>query len=173
MTQILQRVYRTDTGAIGTTRSATQVFQAVYDPTKSAIRITAPDMPTWVKVQLAHSVFQTGATTKAVDLYTLPIGGVVHDVKIVLDTEFVAGDVDAFATYTISVGTGSSAAKYLSAYNCHQAAGATTFAFGGVKNSESNTATTVLKATATSSGANLSASTAGKAYVYLLVSQTN
>lgn len=119
----------------------------------------------WRKYTLAYSAFSTAGLTNSIDLFTLPAGGTILAVKMKHSASFIGG---AIATYTISVGITGTLAKYLAAFNVFQATGATVQSHGATIGGESHTASTLIKATATSTGANLSAATAGSVDVWVL-----
>lgn len=123
----------------------------------------------WVKVGVAisHTAFQTAALTNSITLFTLAAAGVIHAVKIKHSVAFAGA---AIASYTLSVGIGGTLAKYASAFDVFQAVSNTAFQLSAVTGSENNGATTPILITATSTGANLSASTAGTVDVWALLS---
>lgn len=68
-----------------------------------------PQSPQWIKVTKAYTDFATGALTNDISIYTMPIKGYIHDVKIVPTTAFSGGTISAV---TISVGKSGSLTKY-------------------------------------------------------------
>lgn len=126
--------------------------------------------PQWVKVAsaLSHTAFQTAAATNTITLFTLAIAGVIHATKIKQSASFTGG---AIATYTLSIGIGGNLTKYGSAFDVFQAPSNTAFQVSAVTGSENHGATTPIVITATSTGANLSASTAGAVDVWVLLSR--
>jgi hypothetical protein len=166
-TQVIVRCFTGN--ALRVRYSAAQAFRASWDPTKQALRVTSDEVPTWIKISLSYTHFSTGGLTKTIDLYELPAGGVVEDVKIRHSASFTGGTISA---YTIQVGILGTLNKYLSAFNVFQAPSGTAFAFGGVKGSENQLTPTMLKVTATSTTANLDAATTGAVDIWLKVSRT-
>lgn len=128
--------------------------------------------PMWVKVGVAipFQIFQTAATTINVNLFTLPIGGIIHGVKIKHSTAFAGTSITAV---TLSVGIAGTVAKYASAFDVFQAVSGTAFQLSNTFGAESMTATTQMTATMTSTGANLSSLTAGTVDIWALMSATN
>jgi hypothetical protein len=128
--------------------------------------ITAANgLPTWHKYTKAYTDFSTAALTNNIDLFTLPAGGVIQAVKLKHSVAFTGG---AISSYTISVGITGTLAKYLAAFNVFPAVTATNHSHGNTIGGESHTASTVIKAAATSVGANLSAATAGSVDIWVL-----
>lgn len=128
--------------------------------------------PVWVKVgnALSHTAFQTAATTNSITLFSLAAAGVIHAVKIKHSTAFAGA---AIATYTLSVGIVGTVAKYASAFDVLQAVSNTAFQLSSVLGSENNAAAVNIVVTATSTGANLSVSTAGVADIWVLLSKAS
>lgn len=124
----------------------------------------------WVKVgvALSHVAFQTAGTTQSITLFTLPAAGTIHAVKIKHSTAFVGGAITA---YTLSVGIAGTLAKYATAFDVFQAVSNTAFQTTGVTGAENNSAGTAILITATSTTANLNASTAGIVDVWALLSK--
>ncbi len=125
--------------------------------------------PAWVKVgdAIPHTAFQTASTTNAIALFTLPAGGVIHATKIKHSTTFAGASISAL---TISVGIAGTNDKYASAFDCLQAVSGTAFETSDGLYSESHTATAAITVTAVSTGANLSALSAGVVDVWCLLS---
>ena len=127
-----------------------------------------PGVPTWVHVAtIGHAAFSAAATTKAVNLFTLKAGQIIHGIKTKHSTAFSGGAISA---YTISVGISGTAAKYAAAFDVHQAVSATAFQLTSDFVSESAGADTQVTATATSTGANLSAATQGSVDIWAYIS---
>ena len=133
--------------------------------------------PTWQKVTKSHTDFQAASTTKDIEIYSAPAGTVVHAVKIKHSTQFAG---TGFLDYTVSVGVSGDLNFFAGAYSVAQPVTAQHYyltllaAGGGTLNSNANapshTASTSIRAQATSSGANLNQSTAGSVDIWLLVS---
>lgn len=123
--------------------------------------------PSWVKVTLAFGAFSAAALTANANLYSLPAGGVLHAVKIKQSASFTGG---AVASCTVSVGIAGNVSKYASAFDVFQAPASNTFQVTGTVGGEDQASAAQLTATATSTGANLNALTAGSVDVWLLIS---
>lgn len=119
------------------------------------------------KVTLTYEDFATAATTNTINLgFTLPAGGELHRVTMQPVTLFSGG---ALSGYSIKVGKTGDLDKYLMDQSVFT--GATLPLAVQLSNViESMTTTTVLKATATSTGANLSAATAGEVDIFIYYS---
>lgn len=126
----------------------------------------------WQKVGdgLLYTAFQTAATTKSNALFTLNAAGIIHAVKVKHSTAFAGG---AIATCTISVGKSGENDRYASAFDVMSAVSATNYFIDERTVGESHTATTAVTVTAVSTGANLSALTAGEVDIWALISQAS
>lgn len=123
--------------------------------------------PRWVKVgTVTFGTFSTAGLTNTVAIFTLPPGGVIEAVTINPTTAFSGG---AIGSYTISVGNAGNHVKYTPAQNVFTGAGYTDSFLPGSE-SMTNGGGTQIVATATSTGANLNAATAGSADIYVKVS---
>ncbi len=122
----------------------------------------------WVKVgnALPYTAFQTAATTKTNTLFSLIAAGVVHAVKMKASTAFVGASISAL---TMKVGVGGND-KYASDYDMLAAVSATNFSLNESMGTESHTGSTAITITATATGANLSALSAGVLDVWALLS---
>lgn len=127
-------------------------------------------VPVWVKVGVAisHVAFQAAATTNSITLFTLIPAGTIHAVKIKHSTAFGGGAITA---YTLSVGIAGTLAKYATAFDVFQAVSNTAMQMTGVTGTENNGAGTAILITATSTTANLNASTTGAVDVWVLLSK--
>lgn len=123
--------------------------------------------PQWIKITKSYSDFSTAGLTNDISIYTLPIKGYIHDVKIVPTTAFSGGLISA---YTVSVGTSGSLAKYAIAANTFT--GNTTLAavHAPIAGLESTSGTTDIRAQAVAITGLLNTATAGSVDIYLLVS---
>lgn len=121
--------------------------------------------PKWIKVTKTFSDFSTAALTNTIDIYTLPIKGVMHSVQVNSSITFSGGTI---AAYTVSVGIIGTLAKYAIAANVFT--GATLPTINIIAGVESVSATTTIKATAISTVGNLNAATQGSVDIWLLVS---
>lgn len=127
-------------------------------------------VPVWVKVgnAISHVALQTAATTNSITLFTLAAAGTIHAVKIKHSTAFGGGAITA---YTLSVGIAGTLAKYASAFDVFQAVSNTAMQTTGVTGAENNGAGTAILLTATSTTANLNASTVGVVDIWALLSK--
>lgn len=126
--------------------------------------------PTWIKVgsALAYTSFQTAATSLSVTLFSLVAGGIISGIKIKHSTAFAGAAISAV---TMEVGTVGTTDLYAPAFDVLQATGAGVFSLSGVLGSESHTAATNILVTARSTGANLSALSAGVVDIWALLSK--
>lgn len=122
------------------------------------------------KVSLTYADFATAATTNTIDLgFTLPANGILHMITGQIVTNFSGGAISA---YSLKVGITGETDKYLHDQSVFTGADVPlTTTFGG--EIESTTTTTALKITATSTGANLSAATAGEISYWIYYSTLN
>lgn len=131
-----------------------------WDGTKHCDVTKANFSPQWTKTAITRAMIQTAATTNTITLVTLPIGSVVH--AVILDvTAFSGASISALA---LDVGISGTATKYINGAN-----GLVT----GSSNSttvyvESRSGTTAVQLKATSTGADLSALSAGSANAFVL-----
>ncbi len=123
--------------------------------------------PRWVKVTKTRQDFSAASTTNDISIYTLPIKGYIHDVKIVPNTAFSGGGI---ASYTLSVGISGSLAKYAVATDVFTGNTTVSAVHTPLIGLESLSATTTIRAQATSTGADLSDASAGAVTFYLLIS---
>lgn len=123
--------------------------------------------PSWIKITKAYTDFSAAALTNDISIYTLPIKGYIHDVKVIPATAFSGGLI---AAYTISVGIASSLAKYAVAVNTFTGNTSTNLVHAPIAGLESTSGTTDIRAAAISVTGLLNAATAGSVNIYLLVS---
>lgn len=149
---------------------ANQAIKECVDPTRKALRVFSEGYA-WRQFTLTHADFQEAGLEKTIELFSLPAGSIPHGVKIKHSVAFSGG---AIATYTIQVGITGTLNKYLSAFNVHQAPGdaakALQFVALASLNEESPSAATSIKVTATSTVADLDASTAGSVDIWVWTS---
>lgn len=127
-------------------------------------------VPRWKKVALTYTDFQDASTTKQAALFTLPAAAVVHAVKIKPGTAFAGTSI---TDVKISVGTTGVPTKYAAAYDVDAAPGDAVFQLSTTVGGETHAvAGTALVAQAVSTGANLSALSAGAVDVWVLYSVT-
>jgi hypothetical protein len=160
-----------DIGASGATRprnlyvAGTGTFGGAV--TAASVTVSAGMVPQWVKVTIPYTSFSTAATTNTITAYTLAAAGVIHAVKIKHSTAFSGGAITA---YTVSVGYSTDTTRYGPPFNVFQTVAGTTFQINDTFETFDHGATATINATATSTGANLSAATAGSVDIWLLVS---
>lgn len=133
-----------------------------------AIFTPLPKQPTWFKVgkDLSHTSFQVAAVTKTNILTVLGASAFVHGIKLKHSQAFAGTGITA---YTLSVAWAGEVATLLPAYNVLQATGAETFSIASNFDSKNQNGIN-LEITAISTGANLSASTAGVVDIWALLS---
>lgn len=126
---------------------------------------------TWIKVgdALSYTTFQTAATSKSNTLFSLIAGGIISGIKIKHSTAFAGTLITAV---TMEVGVVGITDEYSSpAFDVFQVVSATAFGLYNSVGSESATAATNILITARSTGANLSALSAGVVDVWALLSK--
>jgi len=127
-------------------------------------------VPRWKKFTVTHTQLQAAATTNNITLFTLPGHGVIHAVKMKHSAAFTGGAISA---YTINIGITDNLTKYTIPHNVFQAPGDTVMQLDTTAGFETaNSSGKDIKIAATSTGANLSASTAGSIDVWVLYSVT-
>lgn len=114
--------------------------------------------PEWKCVTRDFSHFQYAGTSKTSTIFTLPPNGLIHNVKIKHKISFRGTSISAC---TISVGIVSAATKYAHALDVYQTVSATAYSIHDGVAGESCADSTAIIATATSTGANLSALSTG------------
>lgn len=125
-------------------------------------------VPSWQKVTVAYTdLSAAGVFTNTFSFTSLPAGAIVHGVKIKHSTSFTGG---AITSYKVSIGDGTTADAYASAFNVFQGTGSSTYQltnlFVGVDQSTGPN----MHITATSTGDTLDHATQGSVDVWVLVS---
>jgi hypothetical protein len=135
----------------------------------NAGRASANVAPQWYKATKTYADFSTAATTNSLTILPLVAGGTIHNVRIKQSTSFSGGSISA---YTVGVGIVGDTGRYGAAFDVFQAVGNSTQQLSQANSlsSPSGGSTVNIAATATSTGANLSAATAGSVDIWLLVS---
>lgn len=128
--------------------------------------------PTWTKVQKTHTDLQTAATTNDIAIYSLAAKEVLHSVVIKTTTAFAGTGI---VGYVLDIGKTGDLTRYLTNYNGMTAVSDTNFGVGNgvisaLPRPEDFGSATSVRLKATSTGANLNASTAGALDIYLLTS---
>lgn len=118
----------------------------------------------WAKYTVTYSQLAAAATTNSITLFSLPAKYLIAGVIIKHSTAFSGGSISA---YTVSVGITGSLAKYAAAYNVFQAVSSNTAQLSGSFNMEDFSSATNILITATSTGANLNAATAGSVDIWV------
>jgi len=126
----------------------------------------SPNQLQWQKFTVTHTPLQTAATSNAITMFDLIPGGIIHGVKLKHGVAFAGGSLSA---YSLSIGIGGNATKYLGASDVFVAPGSSAY-LSSVVGTESQTAVTPILLTSTSVGDNLSASTGGTVDVWILIS---
>ena len=123
--------------------------------------------PVWLKTTLAYTDFAAAALTNTITLTGISAKTMIHQTVIKHSTAFSGG---AIASYTVSIGVAGSNSKYAVPFNVFQAVSNTARSITQADDVESFTGSSTIQATATSTGANLSAATTGSVDVWLLIS---
>lgn len=123
--------------------------------------------PVWTKYTISHTSLQAGATSNDIELVNLPQKTMIHQVVLKHSTAFAGTSITA---YTVSVGIASNFTKYTSAFDVFQSVSNTARSITQSEDVESFTGATSIRIQAISTGANLSASTAGSVDVWVLSS---
>lgn len=122
--------------------------------------------PRWRKYTVAYTAILAAATSEQEALFTLPAGGIVHAVKIKHSAAFAGTGITAL---TASVGIAGDGDKYAAAFDVFQAAGDAVLQLSATPAAESHdSGGTAVVAEFTSTGANLSALTAGSVDIFVL-----
>ena len=127
----------------------------------------SPYGPAWTKYTVSHAALQTAATTNNITLYTAAANTMIHQVLIKQSTAFAGTSITA---YTVSIGITGDLTKFATDYDVFQVVSDTARSITQVNDIPSFSGTTLIKIQATSTGANLSASTAGSVDVWVLAS---
>lgn len=161
------------------------------DPVSGIVRITPEDLnriseftleavpslpeaiPAWFHYEVTAAELAAAATTNNIELVELPAGAIVHAAKIKHGEAFAGGAISA---YTLSLGVATDLDRYSggTTVNVADAPAADNYDVklpdGGLLRGESHDLPWSLRVAATSTGANLSAATAGYAEIWLLLS---
>lgn len=123
--------------------------------------------PRWIKVTKSYTDFSTAGLTNDISIYTLPVKGYIHDIKIVPTTAFSGGLI---ASYTISVGISGALTKYAIATDVFTGNTTLTTVHTPLVGLQDTSSTTDIRAQAISVTGLLNAATAGSVDIYLLIS---
>jgi hypothetical protein len=157
-----------DTSTFSAAAEATQVAAgtAIYAITMPVL----DERPKWIQVgNLTFADFSKAATTNTLNLFNLEPRGIVLGVKIKHTIAFAGPSISA---YTVSVGDVGTVDLLASAFDVLQAFGSTNFQLSQNFYGEDNAIPTVIQATATSTGANLSVATAGQVNIWALLAKS-
>ena len=127
-------------------------------------------IPQWIKITKSYSDFSAASLTNDISIYTLPIKGYIHDVKIIPTVAFSGGLVSA---YSLSVGISGSLVKYSAATNVFTGNSTMNTVHTPLAGLESVSSTTDIRSQAVAITGLLNTATAGSADFYLLVSILN
>jgi hypothetical protein len=123
--------------------------------------------PSWTKYTVSESAFTAAATSEDIELFSLAAKGVIHAVVIKHTTAFSGGSLTGF---TLSVGISGNLTKHASAFDVFQATGNTISQTSNTVDVEDFSSAVSIRLAAVSTGANVSAATAGSVDVYVLTS---
>lgn len=123
--------------------------------------------PAWTKYTFSHTAFQTAALTNSITLFSLPAKTMIHNIAIKHSTSFAGPGI---VSYTISAGIVGNTTKYASAFDVFSAVASSNFQTSADNQAEDFSSSTTIQLTATSTGANLSASNAGSVDVWVQTS---
>ncbi len=124
--------------------------------------------PVWKKYTVTYAALAAASLTNNIELFSLPGGGVIHDVVIKPQTSFLGGLISA---YTLSVGIATNFVKYAAAFNTFQAPGDAVAQLSTVQGFENCVAATSIRVTAISVTGLLNAATQGSADIWVLASR--
>jgi len=136
-------------------------WRTVYAQALNASTATG-NIPTWQKVTLAYTSFQTAAASASITAFSLPAKGAIQAVHIGNPTAFAGGGISAV---NLTIGNGTDSEKYVVSLAVNTSTIAETYQAIGV---EDLTAATNIIATLSATGANLDSLTAGQVDVYFL-----
>lgn len=160
--------------AIGQTRTTARAMALVLysqgqDASSNWLAGASLNSLRWIRETVTFAQFSAAAATNAVTLFALPPKGCVHAVRIKHSVAFGGGAISA---YTVAVGISGTAAKYAAAFNVFQAVSdlAAAKQISATIGTESDLTATNIIATATATGANLNAATAGSVDIWVLTS---
>lgn len=124
----------------------------------------------WHTYQATYSDLAAAATSNDIELFSLPAGGVIHDLIVTHSTAFAGGSLSA---YNVSVGVSGELDKYALAYDVFQAVGNQVADSSNALGIENKVSSTSIRLAATSVGANLNSATQGVVVVYVRWSVIN
>ncbi len=157
------RVYQWVVGAVDTIDGVTVIGHS--GGAVGRWKVLDPIGPTWVKYTIASAQLSAAATTNDIELFSLPAGGVIHEVRTKHSVAFAGGAISA---YTISSGITANLVKYASAFDVFQAVAGDTMQLSSGPHTENADSATSVRVAAVSTGANLDAATAGSVDVDVL-----
>lgn len=125
-------------------------------------------VPAWTKFSVVHTQFQTAGLTQNISLYNMPAGSLIHGVKLKSSIAWAGAGI---TDYFLSLGFVGALDDLLIEYSMIPAVAGDTFAIAQTFDSRNHGAAVDVRIAARSTGANLSASTAGAADIWLLLSR--
>lgn len=118
----------------------------------------------WYQYSYSFADLAAASLTNDIELFSLPGGGVIHDLIMTHTVPFSGGGISA---YSVSVGIASDLKKYALPYDVFQAAGSGIGDSSNALGFEDKTNPTSIRLAATSVGANLNAATAGQLTIFV------
>lgn len=133
----------------------------------SITSISNPDVPTWVKISKTYLNLSTISLMNDISLFTLPVAGVIHAIKIKHSNSFTGGGA---SFYKVSVGIVGDLDKYISPFDVFTPSTDDNFEISNSFQSESHGFTTDVRLSV-ESDVNLDTINTGLVDVWLLVSR--
>lgn len=130
-------------------------YRVIASTTAASVPATVPQ---WQIVPVNFPTFQTAGLVNSVVTYTLPAAGAISGVKLKSSIAFVGTGITSLV---MSVGIGGDLERYIPKFDMMSAVAGDNFSIGEIFDSIDSANTTQLLVTATATGANLSALTAG------------
>jgi microcystin-dependent protein len=118
----------------------------------------------WHQYTATYADLAAAALNKDIELFSLPAGGVIHDVIVTHGEAFTGGSL---SSYVVSVGISGQLDKYALAYDVHQAPGDLVSDSSNALGIESKSNATSIRISAVAQGDNLNAATEGAVTVYV------
>ena len=147
--------------------SGTNSFKFRENGTWTSLGGTNTATPIWTKYTTTHTSLQAAALTNHIELFSLPIKGMIHQVIVKHNTAFAGSGI---TSYNVSVGISTNFNKYTTNFDVAQSVSNTARSITQAEDVESFTGTTSIRLKAISTGANLDQSSAGSVEVWVLTS---
>jgi parallel beta-helix repeat protein len=122
----------------------------------------------WIRNVVSHTDLQAAATVNDIELLSLPAAGIIHACKIKHSTIFAGTGI---TDYKVSVGISGNLTKYHTDFDVDTAVSNTNQSLQFNTGTENHGAATSIRVRATSTGANLNASTSGSVTIWVLISE--